>query len=99
MPRLKTLQRNLEPLPKRIKTYTSSDRRITGPRLQKIRFNMWRDNPYCTMCNRITAHPYGYEIDHIVSLQHGGADDDHNRQLLCVECHAAKTKEDNARSR
>lgn len=34
------------------------------------------------------------ELDHIVPLFKGGADDDSNLQGLCSPCHAAKTAED-----
>jgi hypothetical protein len=56
------------------------------------------------MCGRVVSYPDGFELDHIERLDRGGADDGHNRQVLCVEwaigvdgrpvkagCHAAKT--------
>jgi hypothetical protein len=35
--------------------------------------------------------PFGYEVDHIVPLHWGGADDPSNMQLLTKEAHARKT--------
>lgn len=40
---------------------------------------------------RVTA---AVEVDHVVPLSKGGADDDDNRQGLCVPCHQAKTARD-----
>ena len=34
----------------------------------------------------------GYEIDHIVEVSHGGADDADNLQALCPCCHRVKTR-------
>ena len=34
------------------------------------------------------------ELDHVIALTNGGADDDSNRQGLCVACHKDKTRDD-----
>lgn len=34
------------------------------------------------------------EVDHIISLEDGGNNDDENLQLLCLECHLKKTAKD-----
>jgi 5-methylcytosine-specific restriction protein A len=34
------------------------------------------------------------QVDHVIALVNGGADDDSNRQSLCDDCHKAKTRDD-----
>lgn len=49
------------------------------------------DRPLCQHCmqaGRITA---AEEVDHVVPLWRGGADDESNYQSLCVPCHQRKT--------
>ena len=100
MARLKTVFRDVGRIPSRVRKSTTESVRIKGRALQSIRFDRWRSDPHCETCGRITAYPYGFEIDHIVPLYQGGADSDSNRQLLCVDgpdyegCHTAKTRED-----
>lgn len=53
-----------------------------------------RYNPLCVDCKaqgRVTA---GQEVDHVIPLFKGGADDPSNYQTLCKEHHAAKTARD-----
>lgn len=40
--------------------------------------------------------PYGYQIDHIVPLSEGGADDPSNMQLLTISQHKSKTARERA---
>ena len=40
----------------------------------------------------LTRIPKGYQIDHIIPLAEGGADDPANMQLLTIEQHRQKTK-------
>ena len=102
MGRLNTIKPRVDQLNKSIRTIGKNDNRITGRKLQTIRFNMWRNNPHCECCGRLTAHPYGYEIDHVQPLYKGGHDVPENRQLLCTDygeepgCHTLKTREDMA---
>lgn len=46
----------------------------------------------CNICTR--KLPVCYEVDHIVSLEHGGTNDSDNLQALCRNCHGNKTMED-----
>ena len=100
MGRVKTLSRAIGTTPDRVRKSTTESVRIKGRALQSIRFDRWRSDPRCVRCGKITAYPYGFEIDHIVPLYQGGADSDSNRQLLCVGgpdyegCHTKKTRED-----
>lgn len=51
-------------------------------------------HPLCVRCDaagRITA---ATELDHILPLYKGGADDETNLQGLCEQCHKDKTAED-----
>lgn len=54
----------------------------------------------CAGCDRslvITEMSSGYHVDHVTPLALGGDDQLANWQLLCIECHRAKTKLDVAR--
>lgn len=44
----------------------------------------------CAHCGRVWV-PSRDQVDHRVGLEQGGSNDDSNLQLLCVECHEAKT--------
>lgn len=83
-----------------------ADRRITGRALQARRLKVWSRNPHCAHCGRLCDFPSGFELDHVVPLYQGGADDESNCQVLCVAwktvdgqrvklgCHEAKTRAD-----
>lgn len=45
----------------------------------------------CNACDRILTPGTRWEIDHVVPLALGGADADHNLQVLCSPCHSGKT--------
>ena len=48
----------------------------------------------CEYCRIAEDDRYvSYEIDHIVSLKHGGSDDDENLCLACVPCNRSKGAE------
>ena len=67
-------------------------KRITGPKLQKIRRRiLLRDGYACQVCGRVSVD---LEVDHIVPLCCGGAESDANRQSLCCECHRVKSAEE-----
>ena len=51
-------------------------------------------HPLCKHCvaeGRVTA---ATEVDHVVPLHQGGADDESNFQSLCNDCHKAKTAQE-----
>lgn len=56
------------------------------------------EHPLCIHCQQEGRVTEATELDHIVPLHLGGADDESNFQSLCHDCHAAKTA-DEARSR
>lgn len=45
----------------------------------------------CRSCGRLLTPGTRWEIDHVVPLALGGADADHNLQVLCAPCHSGKT--------
>jgi len=76
---------------------TTQAQRITGTRLQQIRTTLYEANPLCVACEKRGIVRLGTQADHVVALANGGREslDPHdNRQLLCAECHAEKTKLD-----
>ena len=96
--KLKTLKPRFKTLDTRTaKPDTVASRRVTGRSLQNKRWQLWKKNPHCAMCGRLVAYPYGFDMDHVVPLALGGADDESNVQILCngpEGCHAAKTRQD-----
>lgn len=56
-------------------------------------------HPLCAHCERSGRVTLAAEVDHVVPLHKGGADDDSNFQSLCVECHKVKTAADAGRVR
>jgi 5-methylcytosine-specific restriction enzyme A len=70
-------------------------RKTNGHKWQKVRERvMSRDCGLCQECNRQGRITLGSEVDHIIPLNKHGTDDDSNLQLLCHECHVAKTNAD-----
>jgi 5-methylcytosine-specific restriction protein A len=54
-----------------------------------------RDMYTCQACRRVTDKCEG-EVDHRTPLALGGNDEPANLQWLCIECHRAKSKQENA---
>ncbi|WP_395407957.1 HNH endonuclease [Pseudoduganella sp. UC29_106] len=50
-----------------------------------------RDHPLCVICEASGITAVVEEVDHIIPLWKGGADDETNLQSLCKPCHATKT--------
>lgn len=57
-----------------------------------------RDQGQCVQCGRMLTLQ-GSICDHRVALALGGADDDANKQTLCPECNARKTRLDRKKIR
>lgn len=68
--------------------------RTRGRKLQTLRAAHLYANPLCVACARVGRVRAAVEVDHIVPLYKGGTDTEDNRQGLCVECHADKTRDD-----
>ena len=95
MAKLPTLKPRLTPVEgRKLSTTNTSERRMTGSRLQARRFRLWQASPHCAECGRVVAYPHGFELDHRVPLHQGGSDVDDNCQILCCGpdgCHLKKT--------
>jgi 5-methylcytosine-specific restriction protein A len=52
------------------------------------------DNPTCAHCKAKGWLTPATEVDHVIALINGGADDDANLQSLCAEHHKEKTAKD-----
>jgi 5-methylcytosine-specific restriction protein A len=53
------------------------------------------EHPYCVVCGEVAT-----EVDHVIPLSAGGADDESNYQSLCKTHHSVKTgRHDRARRR
>jgi 5-methylcytosine-specific restriction enzyme A len=91
----------LQPCPDHTpKPWASSTRRtrtISGSRQQKRAARIMRQhNRVCHVCNQ----PAADEVDHVVPLNEGGADDDTNlRPIHRVPCHMEKTQAEAQRAR
>lgn len=72
----------------------STNQRIRGRRLQRIRDRHFRLRPLCVYCSARGLIRRATQLDHIVAIDNGGEDVDSNRQGLCDECHEAKTRRD-----
>lgn len=66
--------------------------RLTGGKLQRQRMRLWRSDPHCNECRVLVNFPGEFELDHVDPLHAGGSVDDENCQVLCIKCHAAKSK-------
>ena len=70
------------------------DHRIRGRALQHIRVAHFGRHPMCVLCQAKGKTTLATELDHIIALVNGGADNADNRQGLCTACHADKTARD-----
>lgn len=65
--------------------------RQRGGAWTKRRAAYLRTHPLCVHCERVGMVTPADEVDHVVPLCEGGADNESNYQPLCVSCHKAKT--------
>lgn len=72
----------------------NNDSRLRGRKGTARRLRIWALDPTCAACQRLTDYPNGFQLDHIKALINGGADEDHNLQVLCHGCHREKTAKD-----
>jgi 5-methylcytosine-specific restriction endonuclease McrA len=72
----------------------STNKRIRGDTLQRIRKRWFTLHPLCVTCKEEGRVRLATELDHIVPIHKGGPDDDTNRQGLCFDCHMRKTRID-----
>ncbi|KOR22809.1 HNH endonuclease [Burkholderia cenocepacia] len=83
-----------------LETKASATPRIRGRRWVETRKRIAVEQQFvCRGCG-CTWLPWRDEVDHEVPLEQGGSNDDSNLQLLCDDCHKAKTAaEASARAR
>jgi 5-methylcytosine-specific restriction protein A len=62
--------------------------RVRGRRLQQLRYQLFRGQPFCARCHVAVATIR----DHVVPLAEGGSDLESNTQGLCQACSDAKTQ-------
>jgi 5-methylcytosine-specific restriction protein A len=86
----------LHPLPRWVKR-ADSPKRITGRKRQKLRADLFAEQPLCVECDRAGRVRLATQRDHIVPLSEGGTEDRENTQGLCDECHAAKSETERRR--
>lgn len=77
----------------------TATKRITGRRLQRMREQLFRDNPLCVECLRLGLVELATQRDHIKSLEEGGLDVPENTQGLCDQHHEAKSLGERLRAR
>ena len=65
--------------------------RTRGRKWMERRAAWLREHPMCVMCEMQGFVTAAEEVDHIVPLWDGGADDESNYQSLCKPCHSDKT--------
>lgn len=69
-------------------------KRIRGAKLQAIREEHFSLHPLCVKCLELGFTIAATELDHIVPLFKNGEEKRSNRQGLCEEHHAEKTRAD-----
>lgn len=68
--------------------------RLRGRAGQRQRMRRLQMEPVCRDCwEKHRRTTVATEVDHIVPLSHGGADDDANTRALCSACHLDRTRE------
>ncbi|WP_233343645.1 HNH endonuclease [Burkholderia cepacia] len=74
-----------------LETKAGATPRIRGRRWVETRKRIAVDQQFvCRGCGCVWL-PWRDEVDHEVPLEQGGSNDDSNLQLLCDDCHKAKT--------
>jgi len=68
--------------------------RMRGDNWMRTRARWFRLNPLCVMCHANGFIQLANQLDHVIPLYKGGADDESNYQSLCVECHKIKSAEE-----
>lgn len=74
-----------------LKTVPGATPRQRGRPWARRRAAWLREHPLCSHCHQAGRVQAAAEVDHVIPLADGGADDDSNMQSLCRDCHAAKT--------
>lgn len=96
MPRVKALKPRLGVMADRLRKAPriGSTKRTRGSAWVAKRAKWLTEHPLCRHCEQLGYVRMAQEVDHVVPLWEGGADDATNYQSLCVEHHQAKTAEE-----
>lgn len=73
--------------------------RIRGRKLQRMRAELFRQEPLCRLCDALGLVTVATIRDHIVPLAEGGQDVASNTQPLCQTCSDLKTQKESLRAR
>lgn len=70
--------------------------RIRGRANQRRRERILSAQPLCVLCQAEGRVALATEVDHVVPLWKGGADEDSNLMPICGPCHKAKSAKEAA---
>jgi 5-methylcytosine-specific restriction protein A len=76
---------------KRVRDLSMVTHRTRGRRLMELRALILAEEPLCRPCQAKGKVSAAIEIDHILALHLGGADERENCQPICITCHKEKT--------
>jgi 5-methylcytosine-specific restriction protein A len=76
---------------------TKPDNRLRGRKGVERRRRWIEAHPLCKHCEAKGRTSIAIQVDHIIPLSKGGADDESNFQSLCATCHDIKTNQDMGR--
>lgn len=97
-PRLRTIPNRIQPAPDRLKVASArgqSVRTASGGAWRTLRLAaLRRDHGMCQVCKRFGFARVATEVDHIVSVERGGADRLANLQSICAPHHREKTAQE-----
>ena len=65
---------------------SAAHRGYNSPRWHRLRAIILSKQPICQLCGKVWANT----VDHIVSRDQGGGDEESNLQALCKSCHGKK---------
>ena len=68
--------------------------RLSGRRAVERRRRWLEEHPLCVHCEQKGLVRAGAQVDHVIPLSAGGADDESNLQSLCRPHHEAKSLKD-----
>lgn len=77
----------------------TTPKRITGRPLQRLRAELFAQEPLCRACVAAGRTTAATIRDHVIPLAEGGSEDPSNIQPLCGPCSDAKTAAESARGR
>lgn len=89
--KLQTLRPKLGKVSAQVRQLASGTRRKRGSSLMTLRAQWFAKHPLCVECDKQGRVTAAQELDHVIPLWQGGADDAANLQGLCIPCHREKT--------